>query len=95
MINHDNFKSKIEKTPYKKKIIDRCETCGLVYNGDTKRAAEIILEHKIKCRVTPSGESDAYQCEQCTFKGTSNSDIEEQIGSYHKEISSPESKKSK
>ena len=35
----------IEKTPYKQKTADKCETCGTGYEIGTARTGKIILEH--------------------------------------------------
>ena len=65
----------------------------MVYNGNTDRAAEIILEHKIKCRATQSVRN--YQCENCNFICEAKSELNEHAKTYHKEVLSPESKKTK
>ena len=93
MTQHENFNARIEKTPYKKKTEDKCETCGTSYEIDTARTAEIILEHKIKCRSSKTEVN--FSCNQCSFRGTNSSECEDHMKNLHSEIKSPDSKKSK
>ena len=90
---HDLFSKQIEKTPYKKKLSEKCEICGIIYDGDTSRAAEIILNHKIKCRTEPS--HNHLKCGHCIFVGSDCNELKEHIKNDHEELLSPEPKKSK
>ena len=65
--------------------------CGMVYNGNSERAPEMILEHKIKYSVQLT--VSQYKCDQCTFKGLGNLDLNEHIESNQKEERSSEFKK--
>ena len=64
-----------------------------MYDIDKDRAAEIILDHKIKCRSSKTEEK--LSCNQCNFKAGNSNEHEDHMKNCHVEIKSPDSKKSK